>query len=117
MRKIISLGMVFLVRSFFIPSYRSTTVHPLFLVISRKEERMGIDSKAIGKRISTLRKTKGLTQAQLAEVLNIADNSLAKIEIGARTPSLDLLVDMVIFFEVKLDYIVFGNEILNQIMN
>lgn len=70
-----------------------------------------VDSKAIGKRIKALRKAKGLTQAQLAEVLNIADNSLAKIETGARTPSLDLLVDMVKFFEVKLDYIVFGNEI------
>ncbi len=77
---------------------------------------MSVDSKAIGKRISTLRKAKGLTQPQMAEELNIAYNSLAKIETGARTPSLDLLVDMVAYFNVKLDYLVLGiqNEDLSN---
>ena len=69
-----------------------------------------VDSKAIGTRIKALRKAQGLTQAQLAEVLNIADNTLAKIETGARTPSLDLLVELVAYFNVKLDYLVLGVE-------
>ena len=47
--------------------------------------------KDLGRRISTLRKKAGRTQAQLAEEIGAATSSLARIEIGQRQPSLELL--------------------------
>jgi len=47
--------------------------------------------KDIGSRISTLRRKAGRTQAQLAEDVGAATSSLARIEIGQRQPSLELL--------------------------
>ena len=45
----------------------------------------------LGRRISTLRRKAGRTQAQLAEDVGAATSSLARIEIGQRQPSLELL--------------------------
>ncbi len=69
---------------------------------------MGIDAKEIGMRIRILRKSRGLTQEQLAEVLGIQTNSIARIERGIRVPSLDLFVDLSACFGVTLDYLVMG---------
>ena len=75
MRKIISLGLVFLVRSFFMPSYTDTEVHLLFLVISRKEEKVkNIDITTVGGRIKKLRMDKGLSQEELADRMDISLN-------------------------------------------
>lgn len=45
----------------------------------------------LGRRISALRRKAGRTQAQLAEDVGAATSSLARIEIGQRQPSLELL--------------------------
>ena len=72
-----------------------------------------------GKRIQELRKSHGLTQEQLAEKLNISTVHLAKIEIGGRSCSLDILISIASFFKASLDYIVLGkvnydNDVLNM---
>ena len=95
-------------RSFFMPSYTDTEVHLLFLVISRKEEKMYFDLVATGKRIRGLRKENKLTQEKLAEKLNISRVHMANIEIGDKAPSIDLLIVMAEFFGVTLDYLVLG---------
>ena len=47
------------------------------------------DLKECGKRIQQLRKERELTQEQLAEKLNVSQNTIAKIESGLRRPSID----------------------------
>src|SRR4051812_6657841 len=49
---------------------------------------MGALTKMLGRRISDQRRLAGLTQAQLAEKLGIATESLSRIETGAAVPSL-----------------------------
>ncbi len=69
---------------------------------------MNYDTLEVGKRIQELRRGKGLTQEQLAERLNISTVHLAKIEIGKRGCSLDMLIDFAAFFSASLDYLVLG---------
>ncbi len=69
---------------------------------------MYYDAIEIGKRIQKLRKAKELTQERLAEQLNISTVHLAKIEIGSRNCSLDILISIAAFFDTSLDYILFG---------
>lgn len=71
---------------------------------------MHFDLVETGKRIKALRKESKLTQEKLAEALNISRIHLAHIEIGDKAPSIDLLIDMSVFFGKSLDYIVLGRE-------
>lgn len=66
--------------------------------------------KKAGQRIRELRRQKGLTQEQLAEVLNISQENLARIERGTQGASIDLLIDMACFFTASLDYLILGHE-------
>lgn len=52
------------------------------------------DLKECGKRIQQFRKERGLTQEQLAEKLNVSENTIAKIESGLRRPSIDFLLEL-----------------------
>lgn len=66
---------------------------------------MYYDQKESGKRIAALRKEKGMTQEQLAEKLNISTSTLGKIERGIQGFSIDLLIEIGIFFGISTDYI------------
>lgn len=66
---------------------------------------MFYDQKDSGMRIAELRKQKGLTQEQLAEQLNISTSNLGKLERGLQGLSIDLLIEIGIFFGVGTDYI------------
>ena len=48
--------------------------------------------RIIGKRIQTIRKAKGLTQQQLAEMVGISTNYLSDLERGKSSPRMDKLV-------------------------
>ena len=61
-----------------------------------------------GKRLQSLRKEHGMTQAQLAEALNISLDHLRKIEGGQRGCSVDLLIVLSETFDVSLDFLVLG---------
>lgn len=63
------------------------------------EDVMGTD------RIKQLRKQKGLTQAELAELLNVGLSTVAMWENGKRTPNFKLLNDLSDMFDKKIDYI------------
>ena len=69
---------------------------------------MRFDPVECGKRIKSLREEKGLTQMELAEELNITLNHLKAIEHARRASSIDLLVELHLFFEVSLDYLILG---------
>ena len=72
---------------------------------------MYYDLKETGKRIQNLKKQKSMTQEQLAEKLNISVSNLGKIETGYSGVSIDLVIEMAMFFGVSLDYILLGREL------
>ena len=50
--------------------------------------------KQLGNRIQYLRKLRGLTQAQLAELVNRSTNHISKIELGGANPSVSLIFEL-----------------------
>lgn len=85
-----------------------------------------MDYKKLGKRIREERQKLNLTQAQLAESIDISDTYMGAIERGERSLTLDTLVRLVNRLGVTVDYMlsdsVSGNdsnimEQLRQIMD
>lgn len=57
----------------------------------------------IGDKIKTLRKTKKLTQEQLAEYLGVSSQAVSKWETGLSCPDIEMLPKIAIFFETTVD--------------
>ena len=73
-------------------------------------EMINFNLEGFGSRIAELRKTAGLSQTQLADILNISHKHLNNIERGRKGPSIDLLVIMADYFHVSADYLLTGQE-------
>ena len=58
----------------------------------------------IGNKIKTLRKGRGLTQLQFADVMQLSRASISNYETNRRSPSLPELQKMCEYFGVSLDY-------------
>ena len=65
---------------------------------------------ALAENIRTLRKQKGLTQEQLADVFGVTTGAVHKWETGMSYPEISLLVEMADFFDTSIDYLL-GYEI------
>ena len=63
-----------------------------------------MDYKRLGKRIREERRRLNLTQAQLAEAIDISDTYMGAIERGERSLTLDTLVRLVNRLGVTVDY-------------
>lgn len=63
---------------------------------------------SIGKTIASLRKSKGWTQVELAEKLNVSDKAVSKWESEAGFPEISQLPAMANLFGVTIDYIMTG---------
>lgn len=59
----------------------------------------------VGERIADLRKHRGLSQYQLAKLLNIATSTLGMYETGKRKPNVEMLEQIAEFFNVSTDYL------------
>ena len=57
-------------------------------------------------RLKTLRLEKGLTQQQLADLLNMNSVTYLRYEKGQREPSIDTLIEIAAFYGVSVDYLV-----------
>lgn len=57
----------------------------------------------LAENIVNLRKNRGLTQAQLAEALNMTSAAVSKWETGTATPDLDTLIALADYFRVPMD--------------
>jgi len=55
-----------------------------------------------GKRIQELRKSRGLSQDQVAERADISPNYLSRIECGKENPTLDMLIKLSHALEVEM---------------
>ncbi len=57
----------------------------------------------IAERLIELRTAQGITQAKLAEVLEVSDKVISKWENGASMPDLNMLVSLANFYGVSTD--------------
>ncbi|MCL1866791.1 MAG: helix-turn-helix domain-containing protein [Oscillospiraceae bacterium] len=72
---------------------------------------MAIHFKNIGVRIKEIRKKNQLTQARLAESVDLSSSYISRIETGSKKASLGPLIRIAEEFKVSLDYLVFGGEL------
>ena len=56
--------------------------------------------------IKLLREMKGLSQKELARLLNISQQSIWKYETGASTPNIHILREMSDFFDTSIEYLI-----------
>ncbi len=70
--------------------------------------------KIFGEKIKRLRKSKNLTQEQLAEMINIAPKNLSKIEVGACFVSAETLENLVVALDTTTEELFANNHIKLQ---
>lgn len=75
---------------------------------------MYFDPIACGIRIRDLRKSRNLTQEEFASRLNVSVDHLGRLELGKRGCSIDLLIEVAIYFDISLDYLILGKEYSSQ---
>lgn len=69
-----------------------------------------MDQIKIGSSISELRKAKGLTQEQFAEIIGVTQKSVSRWETGQNIPDVDKIIALSDYFNVSTDYILTGIE-------
>lgn len=65
-------------------------------------------------RLKELRRKKNITQAQLAESLNITKGAIAMWETNKRTPDIDMVGVVADYFNVSVDYLLSRNVTNND---
>ena len=73
-----------------------------------------MDQKAIGKRIKTAREKKGMTQEQLAELVNLSPMHVSVIERGNKLPRLETLINIANILDVSAD-VLLQDVVNNQV--
>ena len=73
-----------------------------------------MDQIKIGKFIAECRKKKNLTQAQLAEMLNVTDRAISKWETGKNYPSIEVIITLSDLFGITIDELLRSDEELKE---
>ncbi len=63
------------------------------------------------KRIKELRKENGVTQKEIADYLNIKQNTYSQYENGQRQVPIEILARLADYYEVSVDYIIGRTDI------
>ena len=71
-------------------------------------------NKLMGKRIAALRKEHHMTQAELAESLDISIKHCSSVERGLSRLSIEKLIETADIFNTSLDYLITGKSSSNQ---
>lgn len=79
--------------------------------MDKKESTKSVDKKTIGKRITELRKKKGLSMNQLAKNIGIAQSRITCYESDAQIPGIEALKDIAAALGVSLAHLVYGEDI------
>lgn len=66
------------------------------------------DPYSFGQRLQNARRSRGITQEELAEMLCVDRNHITRMERGVRACSIELLVDMSVALDVSIDYLLMG---------
>lgn len=61
-----------------------------------------MDTMSVGKRIADLRKAKGMTQKELAEILHITDGAVSKWERGINFPDVSLIEHLAVALDTNV---------------
>ncbi len=69
-----------------------------------------MNQQKIGCFLKELRKTKNLTQEQLAEKLNVSGRTISRWETGNNMPDISLLVELAEFYDVSIPEIIDGER-------
>lgn len=69
-----------------------------------------MDQIKIGKFLKELRKEKGITQEQFAEILGISNRTISRWETGSNMPDISLLVEIADYFGVSILEIINGER-------
>ena len=69
-----------------------------------------MDQKKIGLFLKELRKEKNITQAQLAEILNVTNRSVSRWENGATMPDFDLVIELANYYDISIDELLDGER-------
>jgi len=75
---------------------------------------MTINLKPVGKMIKEIRKLRCMTQAQLAELTEMSDVFVSRIETGDRMTSLTSLIKIAVAFDVTLNELVRLDEVVEM---
>lgn len=75
-----------------------------------------MDQKKTGYFLRELRKEKGITQEQLAEILNVSGRSVSRWETGNNMPDISLLVEIADFYDIDVRELIEG-ERKSEMMN
>lgn len=75
----------------------------------------GTKIHSFGKRVQGLRKNKGLTQAELAEKMDVSEEAVKRWEQGRSTPSKESLDKISNFFQCDYDYLLGRQDTPNKI--
>ena len=73
-----------------------------------------MDHYVTGGAIKALREKKGLTQAQLAEILTVSDKAVSKWETGRGLPDISLLEPLALALGVSVPELLSGQAVVNQ---
>lgn len=73
-----------------------------------------MDYIALGQRIRDLRRKRGLTQEQLAELADLSTPYVSHLERGSKKPSLAVLVRLSESLEVTADQLLSGNQVMDK---
>lgn len=75
-----------------------------------------MDQKKIGNFLKELRKEKNITQEQFAEIIGVSGRTVSRWETGSNMPDLDILLQIVDYYEVEIREI-FDGERKSEKMN
>ncbi len=67
-----------------------------------------LDRENVGRAISEQRKIKGMTQKQLADLLNVSYQAVSRWEQGASLPSVDMIYDIAQALDTTVDFLLNG---------
>lgn len=67
-----------------------------------------MENNIIGHRIKILRKSKGMTQEQLSEAINVSPHYIYEIERGIKQMSLETFMSITHALNTSADYLLFG---------
>ena len=69
-----------------------------------------MDLKKTGQFLKRLRKEKGMTQEQFAEIMGVSGRTVSRWETGSNMPDLDILIQIADYYEVEIREILDGER-------